>query len=293
MSKIRTIKPDLFRHEKLFEVEKTYQLPLRIAFIGLFTCCDREGRFRWRPKQLKLDVLPYDEFDFEHALIALHVTGFIEKYAKDGEYYGYIPSWRKHQRINTREPESNLPDPDQCVHVQAPVLQTSAYVEVEMEMEMEEELEVEKEVEVEVSNVTSVQTPPPPLPSRTNESPDVLTIFEHWKTTMQHLNAKLDDKRKKIIRNALKSGYTVNQLCEAITGCSYTPHNIGDNDRGQRYDGLHVILRDADQIDRFIKNCHKPPRPPNPADKLLQANINAGQSWLNKKQTEVNSNGNA
>jgi hypothetical protein len=73
-----------------------------------------------------------------------------------------------------------------------------------------------------------------------------LRVFNFWKATLNHPNAMFDDKRRKIICNALKMGYSGAQLCDAVTGCSYTPHNIGDNDRGQRYDGLHVIFRDAD-----------------------------------------------
>lgn len=281
MTKIRTIKPDLFRHEKLFEAEQQFQLPLRMAFIGLFTCCDREGRFRWRPKQLKLDVLPYDDVDFEKILIALHETGFINKYTVDHETYGYIPSWRKHQRINTREPDSVLPAPETCLHVQASAPHMSAHLEMEVEEEMERDMEMEWEKEVE--NKTDMVENAPKNSVAVNP---VLIIFQHWQTTLQHPTAKLDDKRKKIIRNALKAGYSVAQLCEAITGCSHTPHNMGQNEQGQRYDGLHVILRDADQIDRFIKNCHSPPCPPTAADKLLQNNIHAGESWLQQKQTE-------
>jgi hypothetical protein len=79
MPRIRTVKPDLFRHDELFEAEAEYHLPLRLAFIGLFTCCDREGRFRWKPRQLKLDILPFDEVDFSLLLEALENKGFIKK----------------------------------------------------------------------------------------------------------------------------------------------------------------------------------------------------------------------
>lgn len=127
----------------------------------------------------------------------------------------------------------------------------------------------------------------------TREGDDVVIVFNHWKTVLQHPNARLDDKRKKLIRNALKMGYSVTQLCDAIAGCSYTPHNMGDNDRGQCYDGLHIILRDADQIDRFIRNALSPPRLPNLANKLMQANIAAGQNWLQKKMKEAEDNPNA
>ena len=114
MSRIRTVKPDLFRHEALFEAEASSKLPLRLAFIGLFTAVDREGRFRWRPRQLKLDVLPFDEVDFTLVLDALHDGGFITRYESAGEEYGAIPSWSLHQIINNRESESKLPDPAEC-----------------------------------------------------------------------------------------------------------------------------------------------------------------------------------
>ena len=81
-------------------------------------------------------------------------------------------------------------------------------------------------------------------------------------------------------------GVHVSQLCEAILGCSYTPHNIGHNEQGQRYDGLHVILRDADQIDRFIRNAHSPPRLQNAADKLNSSNMAISQQWFREKLAE-------
>lgn len=112
MGRIRTVKPELFVHEDLFEAEKQTGLPLRVAFIGLFTCCDREGRFKWRPRTLKLAVLPHDELDFSRVLDALMSSGFLRRYEVDGEPYGYIPTFHKHQTINQREAKSNLPPPD-------------------------------------------------------------------------------------------------------------------------------------------------------------------------------------
>jgi hypothetical protein len=112
MARIRTVKPELFRHVSLFKAETQTQLPLRLAFIGLFTRCDREGRFKWVPEDLKCDVLPYDkEIDFEAVLDALVNFGFIVKYQLNGKTYGCIPSWLEHQTINTREQQSRIPIP--------------------------------------------------------------------------------------------------------------------------------------------------------------------------------------
>ena len=109
MARIRTVKPELFRHEALFEAELKSGLPLRLAYVGLFTACDREGRFKWKPRALKLDVLPYDDVDFSRVLDALVTHGFIVKYEFDGDEFGCIPSWGSHQIVNNRESVSVLP----------------------------------------------------------------------------------------------------------------------------------------------------------------------------------------
>lgn len=111
MGRIRTVKPELFKHEDLFELEHKTKLPIRVSFIGLFTCCDKSGRFKWRPRSLKLDILPYDDLDFSRVLDALMTRGFIVKYTSNGEDFGCIPSFKKHQIINNRESESELPEP--------------------------------------------------------------------------------------------------------------------------------------------------------------------------------------
>ena len=115
MSRIRTVKPELFKHEDLFDAEQNSQLPLRLAFVGLFTVADREGRFKWRPRTLKLDVLPHDFIDFAAVLDALAHAGFIESYEVDGEKYGWIPTFTKHQRFTGKEAEAKslLPPPPQ------------------------------------------------------------------------------------------------------------------------------------------------------------------------------------
>jgi hypothetical protein len=134
MARIRTVKPELFRHEELFELEQNTGLPIRISFIALFTVCDREGRFKWRPRQLKLDCLPYDEVDFLKVLETLMLKGFINKYEVDGEFYGLIPTFTSHQVINLREAQSIIPAPvnikkNKCekhVHARAYTLEESA-----------------------------------------------------------------------------------------------------------------------------------------------------------------------
>jgi hypothetical protein len=111
MQRIRTVKPELFKHDGLFDLEEETGLPIRLAFIGLFTCCDREGRFKWRPRSLKINCLPFDEVDFSRVLHALATRGFVVKYATETGVFGHIPAFTAHQVINNRESQSVLPEP--------------------------------------------------------------------------------------------------------------------------------------------------------------------------------------
>ncbi len=122
----------------------------------------------------------------------------------------------------------------------------------------------------------------------------IKVIFEHWKIVMNHPRAKLDCKRKNFIRGALKMDYTIEELCDAATGCSITPHNIGENQQGQRYDGLHIIFKDADNIDRFIYNRYHPPKPKsdNKAIRRQEDNINELNKWLESKNKSIEAGNN-
>lgn len=113
--RIRTVKPEFYTHTILFDLEQRSHMPIRLAFSGLWTVCDRDGRFRWEPRELKLHVLPYDDVDFTALLDTLRTEGFILQYEVEGKVYGCIPTWTKHQRPNKREQNSRLPAPPPAV----------------------------------------------------------------------------------------------------------------------------------------------------------------------------------
>ena len=111
MARIRTIKPEFFLHEDLFDLEDETGLPVRLGFIGLWCHVDREGRFDWRPRKLKAQIFPYCDTDFSRVLHALASRGFVRKYTVKGVEYGHVPGFSRHQVINNREKESERPDP--------------------------------------------------------------------------------------------------------------------------------------------------------------------------------------
>lgn len=94
------------------------------------------------------------------------------------------------------------------------------------------------------------------------DSDSVSEIFSHWKTIMNHPRAKLDEKRRKKIREALKLGYTLTDLIAAIDGCAKSPYHMGQDGRNFTvYDDLELILRDAKHIDQFLKINSMPKAP--------------------------------
>ncbi len=114
MARIRTIKPELGAHEGLYDLEVETGLPIRFAWAMLFTVADREGRFAWRPRTLKVQILPHDPIDFSRVLDAWCTRAFVVKYRVKNEWFGWIPTFTKHQVINNRESPSDLPSVDEA-----------------------------------------------------------------------------------------------------------------------------------------------------------------------------------
>jgi hypothetical protein len=125
---------------------------------------------------------------------------------------------------------------------------------------------------------------PMPLQLKAISHNEVANLFDFWCQTMNQAHAKLDKPRRELILAALKMGYSVEELRTAILGCAATPFNMGQNERGELFNGLHIILRDASHIDRFIQHYHHPPFYFTPCPKRQQ-NIQAVQSWLAKKMS--------
>lgn len=106
------MKPDFFRHESLQDLERNHPSQYAmLTFAGLWGHCDKGGVFEWRPRTLKLDILPFLEFDMAQTLELLKDAGFIRKYTEDGKDYGYISSFEEHQRISGKESQDPVKHP--------------------------------------------------------------------------------------------------------------------------------------------------------------------------------------
>lgn len=108
MARSRNIKPGFFTNDQLAELPAL----TRLLFVGLWTIADREGRIEDRPKKIKAEAMPYDDFDCNQALSDLQKAGFITRYESGGINVIQVVNWDKHQNPHVKEQPSTLPSQD-------------------------------------------------------------------------------------------------------------------------------------------------------------------------------------
>lgn len=116
MARIRSIKPEFFIDEELQDLEmENPGAYCMLVYAGLWTVADREGRFEWRPRRLRLSILPFLKFEIETTLDLLMDAGYLVKYEIEGRNYGFVKNWSRHQIVPRDEPQSEIPAPDGLV----------------------------------------------------------------------------------------------------------------------------------------------------------------------------------
>lgn len=118
MARIRTVKPCFFRHLELIELEiRNGECKPMLVFEALWSQCDKNGVFEWKPRYLQLDIIPfYWEATGKQLVDTLELlcdNGFIEGLTDGHKVYGYVPSFKDHQRIGGKEAKDppTYPDP--------------------------------------------------------------------------------------------------------------------------------------------------------------------------------------
>ena len=102
----RNIKPGFFDDEKLLKCS----FGARLLFAGLWCFSDREGRFEWKPSQIRISIFPdQPEVDVITLLGELLNHGLTCKYIVDEQTYGYLIHFKEHQRPHPHEAKSKIP----------------------------------------------------------------------------------------------------------------------------------------------------------------------------------------
>ena len=115
MARIRSIHHELALDDRL----AACSWPARMAIALLPTIADREGRLRDDPKQIRAQVLPYDDgVDMNAVLDELAAVARLTRYSVDGDRYLQLARWETDQRPHMKECKSTIPAPtkDEAEH---------------------------------------------------------------------------------------------------------------------------------------------------------------------------------
>ena len=261
MPRNRMIKSEFWTSEQII-----FCSPLaRLLFIGLWNFADDNGVHPASHIKIKAEVFPGDNIDIKQIKIWIEELighGLLKSYITNEKEYWFVTGWKTHQKID--KPTYRYPPPPSnlinllntsSTNTQEQVCEysTNGHQElVEYSPNSSDERKGKEKVKKthrDTENKSSAEEC-----SNLSKS-NVMELFSHWQKIMNHPNAKLDKSRNKIIENAFKLGYSISDLKQAIDGCKKTPYNMGKNDSGQVYDGIHLIFRNAENIERFMKNA--------------------------------------
>ncbi len=113
---------------------------------------------------------------------------------------------------------------------------------------------------------------------------DAKTVFDFWHSTMQKpKSVKATPGRMKVIKARLKD-YSVEHLKTAIVGCTKSAHHMGKNPQsnpeGRIYDDLTLIMRNPENVDRFMSYANQIS-----IEDVRESEVNA---WINGTDKPVN-----
>ena len=133
---------------------------------------------------------------------------------------------------------------------------TTAARPLELELNLELALVLALEVEVDVENTYVPNSPKtgsksPRSPASPGGDRDAVgRVFVAWQISTGRSRTRLDDKRSRLIRAALKA-YSEADVIAAVEGWAQSAHHRGENGSGTRYNELGLLLRDAAHIEQF------------------------------------------
>lgn len=113
MSKIRTIKPEFCTSEQVVECS----IPARLLFVTMWMFCDDQGIHPAKPKTLKMECFPGDDFtteDVGRMVDELVSQGLLRRYSAENEGFLQVTGWR-HQRIDRSKRLDKWPPPPEGV----------------------------------------------------------------------------------------------------------------------------------------------------------------------------------
>jgi hypothetical protein len=127
---------------------------------------------------------------------------------------------------------------------------------------------------------------PAPAKTKVIASAEVHQVFDAWRESVESPDSKLTVVRRDKIEDRLKEGYSVKDLIEAVQGWK------NDDWRERpRHNALEVLLRNAEQADKFRRLFHQGPvqkELPRAVDEMTRVNDMWKEVGRRSEQWEVN-----
>ena len=199
---------------------------------------DDEGYLKAHPAIIKSQLFPFTDnsLSVQELIIELSDVGYIDVLTcENNKQYIHVKNFLTHQKVNRPTPSK--------IRVEVKFIENSLSNHGQLTIGKEGKgKEQGKERNKEI------------MPAKADESK---IIFDYWKQVMQKNNSsKFTKERSGKVKARLKDGYTVDQIKQAILGCSMTPHNMGKNENGKLYDDLELICRSGSNVERFAQNVN-------------------------------------
>lgn len=106
MARIRSVHPGLFTDDAVMQAS----LAARWLLIGIWSECDDQGAFQWRPATLKARIMPNDNVDVAGLLDELTSLNFVTSFEHEGVQFGLVRNFRKFQKPQKPKAIHFLPD---------------------------------------------------------------------------------------------------------------------------------------------------------------------------------------
>jgi len=272
--RIRTTKPDFYKDSKVGSLS----IPARHLFQGTWSIADDEGLLLLNSLYISSEIFPYDRIDTD--VLAGYIqevinSGLIVKYkSRQGDEIGWIVNFRKHQRIDRPNGARYALPPTKCKSVVSAYARRDDFKCKKCGGEIpDEEMcaeRVDENIDYNPSNVSIYHKAcidvdkTKPITSNISAIKKVNTenenesepdkIFSYWCLVMNKKSARLTDKRKKLISDRLKEGYSAEEIMTAIDGCRKSEFNMGKNRTNTVYDDLTLICRSGDKLEHYKNN---------------------------------------
>lgn len=132
-------------------------------------------------------------------------------------------------------------------------------LEPELRLELEQDIHPVISPEPDPDPAVGEEPLPPGEPPTARKPDPVVEVFDYWVVKMgKNRAAKLTSDRRQKVKARLREGYTVEQIKQAIDGCSVDPFYMGDNVSGKTYNDLTLICRTGSKIEEFIERSEGP-----------------------------------